>query len=244
MKRLNLKSLIPNLITLSGLSFGLSSIRFAIEGEFSLAVICILFAAVCDALDGMLARYLDSESDLGFQLDSLSDFLSFGVAPGILIYIAIFYYENSNIGVFATLIFIIFSCIRLALFNVLHEKSKNNETQKIDFFTGIPTPAGAILILLPLTHVFIGYEWAYENINFVAGYIILISGLLVSKIPTFSLKGRGLPIRSKFAFLILFSILVLSMINLPWHTLNVLALIYLLTIPFSVFSWKKERYKT
>ena len=244
MKRLNLKSLIPNLITLSGLSFGLSSIRFAIEGEFSLAVICILFAAVCDALDGMLARYLDSESDLGFQLDSLSDFLSFGVAPGILIYMAIFYYENSNIGVFATLIFIIFSCIRLALFNVLHEKSKNNETQKIDFFTGIPTPTGAILILLPLTHVFIGYEWAYENINFVAGYIILISGLLVSKIPTFSLKGRGLPIRSKFAFLILFSILVLSMINLPWHTLNVLALIYLLTIPFSVFSWKKERYKT
>lgn len=244
MKRLNLKSLIPNLITLSGLSFGLSSIRFAIEGEFSLAVICILFAAVCDALDGMLARYLDSESDLGFQLDSLSDFLSFGVAPGILIYMAIFYYENSNIGVFATLIFIIFSCIRLALFNVLHEKSKNNETQKIDFFTGIPTPAGAILILLPLTHVFIGYEWAYENINFVAGYIILISGLLVSKIPTFSLKGRGLPIRSKFTFLILFSILVLSMINLPWHTLNVLALIYLLTIPFSVFSWKKERYKT
>ena len=244
MKRLNLKSLIPNLITLSGLSFGLSSIRFAIEGEFSLAVICILFAAVCDALDGMLARYLDSESDLGFQLDSLSDFLSFGVAPGILIYMAIFYYENSNIGVFATLIFIIFSCIRLALFNVLHEKSKYDETQEIDFFTGIPTPAGAILILLPLTHIFIGYEWAYENINFVAGYIILISGLLVSKIPTFSLKGKGFPIRSKFAFLILFSILVLSMINMPWHTLNVLALIYLLTIPFSVFSWRKERYKT
>ena len=108
MKRLNLRSLIPNLITLSGLSFGLSSIRFAIEGEFNLAVICILFAAVCDALDGMLARYLDSESDLGFQLDSLSDFLSFGIAPGILIYMAIFY-ESSSIGIFATLIFIIFS---------------------------------------------------------------------------------------------------------------------------------------
>ena len=178
MKRLNLKALIPNLITLSGLSFGLSSIRFAIEGNYSLAVICILFAGVCDALDGMLARYLDSESDLGFQLDSLSDFLSFGVAPGILIYMAIFYYEESNIGVFATLIFIIFSCLRLALFNVLHENSKNTEIERIDFFIGIPTPAGAILILLPLTHVFIGYEWAYENINIVAGYVILISGLL------------------------------------------------------------------
>ena len=244
MKKLNLKSLIPNLITLSGLSFGLSSIRFAIEGDYNLAVICILIAGVCDALDGMLARYLESESDLGFQLDSLSDFLSFGVAPGILIYMAIFYYEDSNIGVFATLIFIIFSCLRLALFNVLHEKSKHDEFKSIDFFTGIPTPAGAILILLPLTHIFMGYEWAYENINFVAGYIILISGLLVSKIPTFSLKGRGLVIKSKFTFLIIFSIFVLSMINLPWHTLNVLALIYLLTIPFSVFSWQKERYKT
>ena len=154
------------------------------------------------------------------------------------------FYESSSIGIFATLIFIIFSCLRLALFNVLHEKSKHYETKSIDFFTGVPTPAGAILILLPLTHIFMGYEWAYKNINFVAGYIILISGLLVSKIPTFSLKGKGLVIRSKFTFLIIFSIFVLSMINLPWHTLNVLALIYLLTIPFSVFSWQKERYKT
>lgn len=239
MKRLNLKALIPNLITLSGLSFGLSSIRFAIEGNYSLAVICILFAGVCDALDGMLARYLDSESDLGFQLDSLSDFLSFGVAPGILIYMAIFYYEESNIGVFATLIFIIFSCLRLALFNVLHENSKNTEIERIDFFIGIPTPAGAILILLPLTHTFIGYEWAFENINIVAGYVILISGLLVSKIPTFSIKGRDFLIKSKLGFLFIFLIIILSMINLPWHTLNILALIYLCTIPFSIFSWKK-----
>lgn len=239
MKRLSLKALVPNLITLSGLSFGLSSIRFAIEGNYSLAVICILFAGVCDALDGMLARYLDSESDLGFQLDSLSDFLSFGIAPGILIYMAIFYYEESNIGVFATLIFIIFSCLRLALFNVLHENSKNTEIERIDFFIGIPTPAGAILILLPLTHTFIGYEWAFENINIVAGYVILISGLLVSKIPTFSIKGRDFLIKSKLGFLFIFLIIILSMINLPWHTLNILALIYLCTIPFSIFSWKK-----
>ena len=210
MKRLNLKALIPNLITLSGLSFGLSSIRFAIEGDYNFAVICILIAGVCDALDGMLARHLESESDLGFQLDSLSDFLSFGVAPGIIIYMAIFYYENSSIGVFATLIFIIFSCLRLALFNVLHEKSKNSEVERMDFFIGIPTPAGAILILLPLTHTFIGYEWAYENINIVAGYVILISGLLISKIPTFSIKGRNFLIKSKLGFLFIFLIIILS----------------------------------
>ena len=241
MKKINLKSLLPNLITLSGLSFGLSSMRFAIEGEYNLAIFCILFAAVCDALDGMLARHLDSESDLGFQLDSLSDFLSFGIAPGLLMYMAVF--NQNSIGAFAALIFIVFSCLRLALFNVLHEKSKNNEAQRIDFFTGIPTPAGAILILLPLTHVYIGYDWAYENLNFVAGYIILISGLLVSKIPTFSIKGRDQFINSKLVFLAIFSMLVLCMINFPWHTLNLLAFIYFFTIPFSIISWQKYRLK-
>ena len=130
----------------------------------------------------------------------------------------------------------------MALFNVLHEKSKNNDSQRIDFFTGIPTPAGAILIMLPLTHVYIGYDWAYENLNFVAGYIILISGLLVSKIPTFSIKGRDFFIKSKLVFLMLFSGLVLSMINFPWHTLNVLALIYFFTIPFSILSWQRQRF--
>ena len=241
MKKINLRSLLPNLITLSGLSFGLSSMRFAIEGEYNLAIFCILFAAVCDALDGMLARHLDSESDLGFQLDSLSDFLSFGIAPGLLIYMAVF--NQNSIGAFAALIFIIFSCLRLALFNVLHEKSKNNEAQRIDFFTGIPTPAGAILILLPLTHVYIGFDWAYDNLNFVAGYIILIGGLLVSKIPTFSIKGRDQFINSKLIFLAIFSALVLSMINFPWHTLNLLAFIYFFSIPFSILSWQKYRLK-
>jgi CDP-diacylglycerol--serine O-phosphatidyltransferase len=240
MKKITLRSLLPNLITLSGLSFGLSSMRFAIEGEFNLAIICILFAAVCDAVDGMLARHLDSESDLGFQLDSLSDFLSFGIAPVLLMYMAIF--DQNSIGAFAALVFIVFSCLRLALFNVLHEKSKTNEVQRLDFFTGIPTPAGAILIMLPLTHVYIGYDWAYENLNFVAGYIILISGLLVSKIPTFSIKGRDFFIKSKLMFLMLFSGLVLSMINFPWHTLNVLALIYFFTIPFSILSWQRQKF--
>ena len=145
-------------------------------------------------------------------------------------YMAIF--DQNSIGAFAALIFIVFSCLRLALFNVLHEKSKTNDAQRLDFFTGIPTPAGAILIMLPLTHVYIGYDWAYENLNFVAGYIILISGLLVSKIPTFSIKGRDFFIKSKLMFLMLFSGLVLSMINFPWHTLNVLALIYFLQFLF------------
>jgi CDP-diacylglycerol--serine O-phosphatidyltransferase len=237
MKKLDFKVLLPNVITLSGLSFGLSSIRFALESDFNLAIVCILFAGVCDVLDGMLARHLQSESDLGAQLDSLSDFLSFGIAPGLLIYMSIFN-QDSSIGAFAALAFIIFSCLRLALYNVRLEESKASEEDQEHFFSGIPTPVGAILIMLPLTHSFMGYDWAFENLNFVAGYIILISGLLVSRIPTFSIKRKQLFVQSKLGFLVLFSIIALSMINFLWITINIFALIYLLTIPFSILAWQ------
>ncbi len=236
MKKLDLRVLLPNIITLSGLSFGLSSIRFALESDFNLAIVCILFAGLCDVLDGMLARHLQSESDLGAQLDSLSDFLSFGIAPGLLIYMSIF--NQASIGAFAALAFIIFSCLRLALYNVRLEESKTEDGEPDHFFIGIPTPVGAILVILPLTHSFMGYDWAYENLNFVAGYIILISGLLVSRIPTFSIKRKQFLIQSKLAFLILFSLIALSMINFLWITINVFALVYLFTIPFSILAWQ------
>ena len=236
MKKLDLRVLLPNIITLSGLSFGLSSIRFALESDFNLAIVCILFAGLCDVLDGMLARHLQSESDLGAQLDSLSDFLSFGIAPGLLIYMSIF--NQASIGAFAALAFIIFSRLRLALYNVRLEESKTEDGEPDHFFSGIPTPVGAILVILPLTHSFMGYDWAYDNLNFVAGYIILISGLLVSRIPTFSIKRKQFLIQSKLVFLILFSLIALSMINFLWITINVFALIYLLTIPFSILAWQ------
>jgi len=236
MKKLDLRVLLPNVITLSGLSFGLSSIRFALESDFNLAIVCILFAGLCDVLDGMLARHLQSESDLGAQLDSLSDFLSFGIAPGLLIYMSIF--NQASIGAFAALAFIVFSCLRLALFNVRLEESKTEDGEPDHFFSGIPTPVGAILVILPLTHSFMGYDYAYENLNFVAGYIILISGLLVSRIPTFSIKRKQFLIQSKLVFFILFSLIALSMINFLWITINVFAFIYLLTIPFSILAWQ------
>ena len=237
MKKIDFKVLLPNVITLTGLSFGLSSIRFALEADFNLAIVCILFAGICDVLDGLLARHLQSESDLGAQLDSLSDFLSFGVAPGLLVYMSIFN-QDSGIGAFACLVFIIFSCLRLALFNVRLEASKTTDGAPEHFFTGIPTPVGAVLILLPLTHSFMGYNWAYENLSFVAGYVILISGLLVSRIPTFSIKREQSFIQSKLVFFVLFSVIALSMINFLWITMNIVALIYLSTIPFSILAWQ------
>jgi len=237
MKKIDFKVLLPNVITLTGLSFGLSSIRFALEADFNLAIVCILFAGICDVLDGLLARHLQSESDLGAQLDSLSDFLSFGVAPGLLVYMSVFN-QDSGIGAFACLVFIIFSCLRLALFNVRLEASKTTNGEPDHFFTGIPTPVGAVLILLPLTHSFMGYNWAYENLSFVAGYVILISGLLVSRIPTFSIKREQSFVQSKLVFFILFSVIALSMINFLWITMNIIALIYLSTIPFSILAWQ------
>ena len=237
MKKIDFKVLLPNVITLTGLSFGLSSIRFALEADFNLAIVCILFAGICDVLDGLLARHLQSESDLGAQLDSLSDFLSFGVAPGLLVYMSIFN-QDSGIGAFACLVFIIFSCLRLALFNVRLEASKATDGEPEHFFTGIPTPVGAVLILLPLTHSFMGYNWAYENLSFVAGYVILISGLLVSRIPTFSIKREQSFVQSKLVFFVLFSVIALSMINFLWITMNIIALIYLSTIPFSILAWQ------
>lgn len=237
MNKLDIKVLMPNLVTLTGLCFGLSSIRFALELEYNLAVVCILLAGICDVLDGMLARQLKSESDLGAQLDSLSDFLSFGIAPGLLIYMSIFD-QDWGLGALAALAFIIFSCLRLALFNVQLEETKISEVERPYFFTGIPTPMGAVLILLPLTHSFLGYDWAYNNLNFVAAYTILISGLLVSNIPTFSIKSRKLRIRSKIFFLLIFSALMMSLINFLWITINFLALIYIFTIPFSVRAWQ------
>ena len=237
MKKIDFKVLLPNVITLTGLSFGLSSIRFALEADFNLAIVCILFAGICDVLDGLLARHLRSESDLGAQLDSLSDFLSFGVAPGLLMYMSVFN-QDSGIGAFACLVFIIFSCLRLALFNVRLEASKTTDGAPEHFFTGIPTPVGAVLILLPLTHSFMGYNWAYDNLSFVAGYIILISGLLVSRIPTFSIKREQSFVQSKLVFFVLFSVIALSMINFLWITMNIVALIYLSTIPFSILAWQ------
>ena len=237
MKKIDFKVLLPNVITLTGLSFGLSSIRFALEADFNLAIVCILFAGICDVLDGLLARHLRSESDLGAQLDSLSDFLSFGVAPGLLVYMSVFN-QDSGIGAFACLVFIIFSCLRLALFNVRLEASKATDGEPEHFFTGIPTPVGAVLILLPLTHSFMGYNWAYENLSFVAGYVILISGLLVSRIPTFSIKREQSFVQSKLVFFVLFSVIALSMINFLWITMNIIALIYLSTIPFSILAWQ------
>ena len=236
MKKIDFRSLMPNLITLAGLCFGLSSIRFALEAQFETAVVFIIFAAICDVLDGLVARILNSQSELGAELDSLADFVNFGVAPGLLLYMSIMQ-ERDFVGSIAVLIFILFSCIRLAIFNL---DSEDKDTDETGFFMGIPTPVGAVLILLPLTHTFIGFDWALENINLVALYTVLIGALLISRVPTYSSKREKLKLKkSNYGmYLIIFTIILLGLINFLWISLTILSTLYLLSIPFSLRAWK------
>ena len=239
MKRPKIKQLIPNLVTLTGLSFGLSSIRFAFFEEFNIAVICVLIAGVCDVLDGLFSRILKAESDMGAELDSLSDFLSFGVAPGIILYFGLIDQEQMW-GYIAITAYIIFSCIRLAIFNI--NLSTNALAEHRGYFMGIPTPAGAGLILSPLIHSFLGYDWGINNPLILNIYVVTIGVLLVLKIPTFSFKQIKGSINKKIyiRFFFAFVLLLMLMINFLWQFLSVFGMIYLLSIPISIFSYNKN----
>ena len=236
-KKIDFKSQIPNFITLAGLSFGLSSIRFSLDYNFEVSVICLLLASACDALDGFFSRILKSESELGAELDSLADFLSFAVAPCILIYMSLIN-QNEVIGSIALLLFVVFSCIRLAIFNL----NKDNSEDKSNFFSGVPTPAGCGLLILPLVQSFLGFDWAKENEIFLSIYILIIGLLLISNLQTFSSKQFKIKIsRKNYIYFSLFCFLIyLSLINFLWIAINVIGIMYLLSIPISVWTYKAK----
>jgi CDP-diacylglycerol--serine O-phosphatidyltransferase len=239
MNKLSFRSIIPNTTTLIGLCFGIVAICFALSGQFQLSVICIMMASICDVLDGRLSRLLKSESKLGAELDSLADFLNFGIAPSILIYISLL--QNAGlIERIAVLSFIVFSCLRLARFNADID-SKNSKST--NFFTGIPTPAGAGLVLLPLIHSFLGFNWAYETPIIASIYFLIIGSLMVSKVPTFSGKQIRFQLKKFKDLKIILCVLlfIISMINSPWITLSLVGLSYIISIPLSIRSWINEK---
>ena len=235
--RIDFKSQIPNLITLAGLSFGLSSIRFSLDYNFEVSVICLLLASACDALDGFFSRILKSESELGAELDSLSDFLSFAVAPCILIYMNLIN-QNEVIGSIALLLFVVFSCIRLAVFNL----NKDNIENDSQFFNGVPTPAGCGLLILPLVQSFLGFDWASKNEILLSIYIIFIGFLLISNLPTYSSKQIKIKLNKKnyLYFSLLFFVIYLSLINFLWIAINIMGIIYLISIPIAIWSYNKK----
>jgi CDP-diacylglycerol--serine O-phosphatidyltransferase len=232
------RMILPNAITLIGVCIGLTSIKFALDGKFALAVIAILFAGLMDALDGRIARLIKGTSKIGKELDSLGDVISFGVAPAFIMYFWNLQYLD-KLGWFVCLMYVVCVALRLARFNV---NSEEEPSWKDNFFEGVPAPAGGILVLMPLVLSFSGLGEVFFKINYdliVPIFFIIVSALLISTIPTYSFKKIVIP-RSMTKFL-LFGI-VLFFGALLVYTFKILAisiLLYLCLFPISYFHYKK-----
>ena len=234
----NVRMILPNMLTLIGVCIGLTSIRFALDGRFELAIISIIFAALIDGLDGRIARLIKGTSKVGKELDSLTDMISFGVAPAFIMY---FWKLNTfdRFGWLLCLIFVICVALRLARFNV---NSNQQSSWKDSFFEGVPSPAGGILVLTPLIVSLSNFDFIKLNNNIVVPtFFIVTSLLLISKFPTYSFKK--IVIQRKFTIFLLFGIVLLFglLLIFPFNTLLVCSTIYLFSIPFSVFHYLKTK---
>ena len=230
--------ILPNAITLIGVCIGLTSIKFAIDGKFAIAVIAILFAGLMDALDGRIARLIKGTSKIGKELDSLGDVISFGVAPALIMYFWNLQYLD-KLGWFVCLIYVVCVALRLARFNI---NSDEEPSWKDNFFEGMPSPAGGIIVLMPLIFSFSGFGSFFTKINYdivVPLFFIAVSILLISTIPTYSFKKIVIP-RSLTKFL-LFGIVLFfgALLVYTFKILTVTCLIYICLIPISFFHYKK-----
>ena len=232
----NARVILPNMLTLIGVCIGLTSIRFALDERFELAVIAIIFAALIDGLDGRIARLIKGTSKVGKELDSLTDMISFGVAPAFIMY----FWKLNTLGRFGwllCLVYVICVALRLARFNI---NSSQQPSWKDNFFEGVPSPAGGILVLTPLIISLSGFDLYTLNYNVIVPvFFITTSFLLISKFPTYSFKKIVIP--RKTTIFLLFSI-VLFFGLLLIYTFNVIAVsavIYLLLLPISFFHYQK-----
>jgi CDP-diacylglycerol--serine O-phosphatidyltransferase len=242
---LPLKYLLPNLITIVGLAVGMSSVRFALEGRWEVAVECIIIAAMIDGIDGRIARLLNATSTFGAELDSLCDFANFGVAPSLLIYLwSANQYSYKLLSWGAVLIFIVCMSIRLARFNTsIHDPNYKNSKLAKYFFVGIPAPSGALLALIPIILEFdLAQEFNFTvrpHIGITLIYLTCIGFLMASRIPTLSLKHIAIKPEFIWIILLILGIMIIAAIIYPWYLIPILGVIYLLSIPVTAFIAKK-----
>ena len=232
--------ILPNLLTIIGVCLGISSIKFALDENLSLAVIFIVFASILDALDGRIARLIKGTTEFGKELDSLTDFVSFGIAPAFILY----FWELKNygkIGWALTLIFSVCCVLRLARFNLT--KISENADWKLNYFEGVPSPAGAGLVLLPLVYELSELKFNLGIKNMAPFFVVIVALLLISKIPTFSLKK--IKVSSQLSIFLLFGIVVvfISLIFFTFESLLIIGIIYLLSIPLSFYFYNKTAKK-
>ena len=232
--------LLPNILTLAGVCLGISSIKFSIDGNYSLAITLIVIAAILDALDGRIARLIKGTSEFGKELDSLTDFVSFGIAPVFILY----FWELKNYGKLGwaiTLIYSVCCVLRLARFNLT--KINSQEIWKNNYFEGVPSPAGGILILFPLIFELAQLNTVLEMRSITPFFTVLIAVLLVSKIPTLSLKKISISPKATIFILLGIGLVFISLLFYTFKTLLIFSLIYLFSVPISYIMYKNQTKK-
>ena len=237
-RRIPVRTLAPNLVTLLALCAGLTSIRMAFENRYGLALAAIVFAAFLDGIDGRLARLLKGTSRFGAELDSLSDFVNFGVAPGLILY---FWglHDLKSAGWIAAMAFAICAGLRLARFNVM-SADPDRPAWAANFFVGVPAPAGAIIVLLPIYAAFLGLPRSAFLTWVTLAYTLAIAALMVSRLPVFSGKriGTRVPPEMVGPVIILLVLFVAMLIAYPWIILTIGTLCYLASLPFGWVSYR------
>lgn len=235
----SINRLIPNVLTLAALCSGLTAIRFGLQDHFQLAVIAIIVAAIFDALDGRVARRLGVTSQFGAELDSLSDFLCFGVAPALVLYLASLK-DGGALGWVVTLMFPICSALRLARFNTGLLADTPPPAWTGSYFTGVPAPAGALLALIPLLVSFEA-DATWPRHPLMVGVVLLgVGGLMVSRLPTFSFKKGRIPRHLVLPGLLGVALVMGVLASSPWIGLSLLGLVYICLIPFSWLAYRKQ----
>jgi len=237
------RTLVPNLITLLALCAGLTAIRVAFEGQLELALAAIVFAALLDGIDGRVARFLKGTSKFGAELDSLADFVNFGVAPALILY---FWglHEIKSVGWIAAMVFAICAALRLARFNVMID-DPNKPAWAGNFFTGIPAPAGAITVLLPIYLFLLGMPVGLTVIWVSFFYCLFIALMMVSRLPVFSGKrvGKRVPPEMVLPVFVLVILFFALLISFPWVVLSAGTVLYLACLPLGWMSYRTYQRK-
>lgn len=243
LRQIPLRLVVPNLITILAICAGLTGIRLAFENRYELAVGMVLFAAFLDGIDGRVARMMKATSKFGAQMDSLADIVNFGVAPALVLYVFLLDQARS-LGWIAALVYAIAAGLRLARFNVMDERETKAAWQS-EYFVGVPAPAGALLVLLPVYLGFLGLPPTAYFAYFGAAYTALIAFLLISRLPVWSGKSGFGRIRRDLVLPLMLGVVlyVALLMSFTWEVLSVTVVLYLATLPFGARAWHR-RYGT
>ncbi len=239
LREIPIRLVVPNLITILAICAGLTGIRLAFESRYELAVAMVLVAAFLDGIDGRVARLMKATSKFGAQMDSLADIVNFGVAPALVVYVYALDQARS-LGWIAALIYTIAAGLRLARFNVMSERD-NRAPWQSEYFVGVPAPAGAMLVLLPVYLGFLGLTTDRIFAFLSSGYTVLIAFLLISRLPVWSGKSESRMRRDLVLPAMLGVVIYVAMLmSFTWEVMVFTVCAYLISLPFGARKWKRK----